>query len=80
MKRANKPALAPAAQTLFDAYASVLQNEQDFRPASRRHYLRDLQQFLAWCEAKDTEGREATHGWNVAELSTPLLTHYRAYL
>ena len=80
MKRPSKPALTPSGTLALDQYAHALQIEQDLRPATLRNYLSDLRQFIAWYEAHATVGQDAAAPFAPAEVTTPALTAYRAYL
>lgn len=73
-KRPPKPSLSPAAQTALETYRDHLTHEQDLRPATRRNYLGDIQQFMAWCE------QEWADDFSPTQVTTPALTRYRAYL
>jgi|SRR5579859_263497 len=50
MKRPAVPVLSLAGQQIWASYQAHLQEHQDLAAASRRNYLSDLRQFIAWCE------------------------------
>jgi integrase/recombinase XerD len=96
MTRSKKPALSEEGSQHLAQYAHYLQQEQDMSQTTRRNYLSDLHQFIAWCETdterflkekekeeepKDEEEQEAVSvGFNPRTITTPLLIRYRTYL
>lgn len=78
-KRPAQPPLSAPGERALTAYATYLHEEQDVSPATRRNYLSDLRQFLAWCEAAPAEPGEG-QGFDLAQVTTPTLTRYRTHL
>lgn len=84
MKRTQMPMLSGEAQTHLVKYAHYLELEQDVSPATRRNYLSDVRQFMAWCESRwqtETDASTTTKvNFNPQAVGTPLLVHYRQWL
>ena len=94
MRRSEKPALSKEGSQHLEEYTHYLQQEQDMSQATRRNYLSDLHQFIAWCETEllrkevPKEGEEqvvlvsvsVSAGFNPRTITTPLLIRYRTYL
>jgi integrase/recombinase XerD len=72
--------LSPSAQRELEAYARHLQQEADLSAASTRNYLGDLGRFMAWYEQVWSVGTTAPVPFSLEGVTTPTLTHYRAYL
>lgn len=79
-KRTARPALSAEGQAALADYAHSLHQEADFRPATIRNYLSDVQQFIAWCEEQGRAGNEAALPFTPQRVATPSLTRYRDYL
>lgn len=61
-------------------YAAYMQTQLDMQPATIRSYQADLAVFAAWCEATWAEGVEVGQAFTPANVVTPTITQYRAYL
>ncbi len=48
MSRPAIPVISTAGQQVLAAYTEYVQEHQDLAAASRRNYLSDLRQFIAW--------------------------------
>ncbi len=58
MKRKAQPLLSGAGQLVLEQYMQVLQHLEDLSPVTTRNYLRDLRQFIDWCECSWRDGQE----------------------
>jgi integrase/recombinase XerC len=76
MGRPSQPPLSESALQALTAYEQHLREERDVSPATLRNYLSDLRQFLAWFESTG----QPTGDFAAAQLTTPTITRYRAYL
>lgn len=72
--RSAKPDLSAPAQQAYEEYRHHLTTELDLRPATIRNYLSDVQQFMAWFEARHNQV------FALDAVATPTLTAYRDYL
>jgi len=79
-RRPSMPPLSVDGCAALEQYARVLQDEADMQPATVRNYRSDLRQFAAWCEETWGEGHDALVSFTPTQMTTPLLTRYRAYL
>ena len=79
-KRPAHPGVSPAGQAALAEYATYLAEGEDVRPVTRRNYLSDLRQFVAWWEATAAAGQETAPGFSLLAIATPTLTRYREYL
>ncbi len=80
MTRQAIPVISSAAQHLLSAYTGHLQEHQDLAAASRRNYISDLRQFLAWCDASWAVADDMPGGFRLQRVTTATLTRYRDYL
>lgn len=80
MKRAAQPSLSLAGQAALAEYAAYLEEGEDVRPVTRRNYLSDLRQFMAWWATTTALGQEMPTLFSPLVIATPTLTRYREYL
>ncbi len=80
MTRQAIPTVSPTSQHLLTTYTNHLQEHQDLAPASRRNYVSDLRQFLAWCETTWATSHEVPSSFAPQQVTTATLTRYRDYL
>lgn len=86
MKRSQMPILSEEAQRHLTNFADYLEQQQDASAATRRNYLSDIRQFMAWCEKRwQTEAEpvinpKASSNFSPQAVATPLLVHYREWL
>lgn len=80
MKRASNPYVSSAAEQLLAQYRSSLEQHGTVEAETIRNYLSDLRQFMAWCETSWQNGLQPSDGFRIADLTTPLVAQYRAYL
>jgi integrase/recombinase XerD len=79
MKRKSQPLLSEDGQHALDLYTQVLQQAEDLSPVTRRNYLSDLRQFMAWCEYSWRDRQEGL-SFTPQAVAPSLLMRYRDYL
>ena len=80
MKRNAQPEIiSEDGQEALDQYRQVLQQLEDFSPATIRNYLSDLSQFIAWRECSWYEEQEAC-AFTLRATAPALLMRYQDYL
>lgn len=79
MKRKAQPMLSEDGQHALEQYTQVLQHLEDLSPVTRRNYLSDLRQFIAWCECSWRDGQEDCI-FTPQAVAPALLVRYRDYL
>jgi integrase/recombinase XerC len=77
MKQALLSTLSPCAQQALAQYHQHLISDLDLSPATIRNYLGDVRLFMAWCEQRWRQNREAEESFSPERVSTPLITAYR---
>src|SRR5450755_4786687 len=84
MKRSANPSLSSLGEEAVAQYRQTLWEHEDLTDASRRNYLSDLRQFAAWYEMNSIQRMNETASspaeFGLQAITTPALTHYRAYL
>jgi site-specific recombinase XerD len=80
MKRTANPYISSSAEQLLAQYRSGLEQRATVEAATIRNYLSDLRHFMAWCETSWQVGLQPGSGFRIADLTTPLIAQYRAYL
>ena len=61
MPRSAIPPISSAGQQVLAAYTQYVQEHQDLAAASRRNYLSDVRQFMAWQRVVGSSLREDTY-------------------
>lgn len=72
--------LSEAGKQAVARYETYLRTEVDLRPATIRNYLADVSLFAVWCESTWADGVEVGEAFSPANVVTPTITQYRAYL
>lgn len=72
--------LSEAGKQAVSCYETYLRTEVDLRPATIRNYLADVSLFAVWCESTWADGVEVGEVFSPANVVTPTITQYRAYL
>jgi integrase/recombinase XerD len=80
MPRPKIEQLSCLGQQAIAAYATQLRTTDDLAAKTVENYLSDLRQFAAWCETTWQEGSDDLYAFQPATVTTPTITHYRAYL
>jgi len=77
MTRQAIPGISNEAQHFLTMYTAHLQEHQDLAAASRRNYVSDLRQFLAWCDVRWAAADDVPGGFVLQRVTTATLTRYR---
>jgi integrase/recombinase XerD len=77
MKPGAISSLSPSGRQELESYESYLREQRDISPTTIRNYLSDLRSFIAWYE---TSVNSAQISFQLKQITTPTLTHYRSYL
>ncbi len=80
MPRPAIPSLSAVGQHVLAAYTEHVQEHQDLTAASRRNYLSDLRQFIAWWEAQGIAVSTGPGAFDPQRVTTATLTRYRDHL
>lgn len=80
MPRSATPTISTEGQQVLGAYTQYVQEHQDLAAASRRNYLSDLCQFIAWYEAQWAAANEEPGAFDPQRVTTATLTRYRDHL
>jgi integrase/recombinase XerC len=80
MKRAAIPLLTSNSHQLLEAYTAYLREHQDLATATRRNYVSDVRQFLAWGARGDPADDPPSESFRLDQVTTATVTRYRSYL
>lgn len=71
--------MQPTSDALSD-YSAFLNNCEDLSLATRRGYLGDVRQFVAWCRNDQSNAEGEASLFDPSLVATPTITRYRDYL